>query len=402
MKCLALLLAIPLCMAAGDWPRFGGPSGDFHVAASLSWPANGPKRLWQQPLGEGYSGIVVEGSALYTMYRRGGQEVVVSLDAATGKTLWEFAYDAPLPADFDVGNTTGPRATPLIAGDTLLTAGAAGRIYSLDRASGKVRWTHDLVKEFGGKIRVNGYTASPVAWKDTIFVFPNAPGAAIMALRQSDGSVVWKKHSYVVSYATPTVIQFGGRDHLVAQFSDEVTGLDPATGNLLWSAPHGNDQKVNVAPALWQNDGLMFVSSAYTGSGRVLRLTGDSASTKVEELWAQRLIRIHHTNAVRIGDVVYGASGDMGPTPLTAANIKTGQLLWRDRGFPRASLIAAGDRLLILDEEGNLALATPGEKGLEVLGKISALTSNAWTAPSLVGKLVYLRDRKTITAFSFE
>ena len=405
MRVYALSLLMPLWLVAADWPRFGGPDGNFQVALSgpaLHWPAGGPKRVWQRPLGEGYSGIVVEGAALYTMYRRGEQEVVASLETESGKTLWEFAYDAPLPADFDFSNTKGPRATPLIVGDALFTIGVAGKLHRLDRKTGKASWSHDFVKDFNGSIRANGYAPSPIAWRDTIIVFPNAPGAAIMALRQSDGSVAWKKHSFLVSYATPILIQLSGREQLIAQFSDEVAGLDPANGDLIWSHPHTNDQKVNVALPVWKGDGLMFLSSAYNGGSRVLRLTADGPSTKVEELWTHRLVRIHHSDAVRIGDTVYAASGDLGPCPLTATDIKTGKVFWRDRAFPKASLIAVGEQLLILDEDGTLALATPSEKGLEVHGKTLALTSNAWTPPTLVGRRVYLRDHLTITAFSFD
>jgi outer membrane protein assembly factor BamB len=194
----------------------------------------------------------------------------------------------------------------------------------------------------------------------------------------------------------------GGRRQLVAQFSDEITGLDPATGDLLWSYPHTNDQKVNVALPVWQGDGLMFLSSAYSGSSRVLRLSGEGAAPKVEELWTHRLVRIHHSNAVRIGDIVYAASGDMGPCLLAAVDIKTGRVYWRDRSFSKASLIAIGSQLLILDEDGTLSLATPSEKGVEVQGKTAVLTSNAWTPPTLVGKRVYLRDRKNVVALSLE
>ena len=405
MRALALLFAVPLGIAAADWPRFGGPTGDFQVDPSdslLRWPAAGPNRLWTRPLGEGYSSIVTDGRVLYTMYRRGEQEVVVGLEAETGTTLWEFAYDAPLPADFDRSNGIGPRGSPLIVGDMLLTAGVAGKLHCLVRKSGKVRWERDLVRDFGGTIRINGYAPSPFAWRDMIIVFPNAPGAAIMALRQLDGSVVWKRHSFTVSYATPILIKLSGREQLIAQFSDEVVGLDPANGDVVWSHRHTNDQKVNVALPVWRNDGLLFLSSAYDGGGRVLRLTADGADTKVEELLTQRLVRVHHSDAVRIRDTVYAATGDFGPCPLAAADIKTGRVLWRDRSFPKASLVAVGDQLLILDEDGMLALATPGEKGLDVHGKTAALTSNAWTPPTLVGQRVYLRDRHTITAFSFK
>jgi outer membrane protein assembly factor BamB len=400
------LLVLSLCTAAADWPRFGGPTGDFQISpldSPLRWPDGGPKRLWERPLGEGYSGIVVEGSSLYTMFRREDkQEVVVRLDTETGKTRWEYAYDAPLPADYDRFNSTGPRATPLIAGDRLFTAGAGGKLHCLDRKTGKVIWSRDIVKDFHGQIRINGYAASPIAWRDTVIVLPWAPDGAIMALRLSDGSVVWKKHSFMVSYATPMVIKFAGHEQLIAQFSDEVTGLNPDSGELLWSFPHTNDQKVNASSPVWSNDGFMFLSSAYSGAGRMLHLFTDGSATKVEEVWSQRLVRVHHSDAVRIGDIIYASSGDNGPCPLAAAEFKTGKVLWRDRSFPKASLIAIGNQLLILDEDGNLALATPGEKGLDVHGKIAVLKSNAWTPPTLVGKRVYMRDRSTIVSFSFE
>ncbi len=403
MRGSVLLLAIPVCLGASDWPRFGGPNGDFHLPdATLRWPEGGPKKLWQRALGEGYSSIVSDGPTLYTMYRRGEKEVAIALEAATGNTIWEYAYDAPLPSDFDTFNTTGPRSTPLIAGDALFTAGAGGKFHCLDRKTGNPRWSHDFPREFDGQIRHNGYSASPLAWHDTVIVFPWAPGAAIMALRQSDGAVVWKQHSFVVSYSSPMLIQVGGRDQLLMQFSDEVTGIDPSNGKLLWSFPHTNNEKVNVALPVWRGDGLLFLSSGYGTGGRLLRLTQDGDNTRVAQVWTQPVVRVHHSDMVRIGDMVFAASGDMGPCPLTATDIKTGKLLWRDRTFPKASLVAVGKQLLILDEEGVLALATPTETGLTGHGKIRVLENNSWTPPTVVLTRVYVRDRRNLAAYSFE
>lgn len=406
MRPTFLLFTALIAASGADWPRYGGPHGDFHVTAeesAIEWPAKDPRVLWSRPLGEGYSPVVVEGAALYTMYRRGEDEVVVSIDAKTGKTVWEQAYPAPIPAAFDVNYGTGPRASPLIAGGRLFTVGAAGKIHCLDKLTGKVLWKRDLAADFGGQIRNSGYSASPVIWGDTVIVLPWAPDAAIAALKISDGSVVWKKHSFVVSYATPEILRIGGREQLVAQFSDEVTGLDPATGDLLWSFPHTNNQKVNVAPAIWREDlGLMFLSCAYDGGGRVLRLTQEGGKTKAGEVWAHRMVRIHHSNAILIGDTILAPSGDFGPVPVAAVDLPTGKVLWRDRTFPKPSLVAAGAKVLVLDEDGNLALTKPGEKGLEVLGKMRVLANPAWTPPVLSGKTVYVRDRKTIAAVAFD
>src|SRR5262249_30861139 len=163
------------------------------------------------------------------MYRRADkEEVVIAMDAATGKTIWEYAYDEPLTKDFDRFNAaTGPRATPLIVGDRLFTVGAAGKMFCFERKTGKVIWKRDIPASMSGQIRANGYSASPIPWKDTVIVTPWAKDGAIAALRQSTGEVVWKKHSFTVSYATPLLLKIGGRDQLVLQFSDEVTGLNP-------------------------------------------------------------------------------------------------------------------------------------------------------------------------------
>lgn len=402
MRAALALLALPLC--AAEWRQFGGPTGDFQAEPTnppLHWAEGAPRKLWQRELGDGYSGIVVDGDSLFTMFRRGDREVIVSLSASDGHTLWEYAYDAPLPADFDRFNAgAGPRATPLVAGDCLFAIGAGGQMHALKRRTGEPLWRRDFVADFDGKIRINGYAPSPIAWRDTVIVFPNAPNGAILALRQSTGEVVWKKHSFMVSYATPLLITVGDLPQLIVQFSDEVAGIEPDSGELLWSHPHANDQKVNAANPVWM-DGLLFLSSAYSGGSQTLRLTANGKVTKVEQVWAQRLVRVHHSDPVRIGGIIFAASGDLGPCPLTAVDMRTGRVLWRNRDFQRSSLVAAGKQLLILDEDGTLALAAPDEQGLNLKGRAAVLSTNAWTPPTLVGRLVYLRDRHSIMALEF-
>ncbi len=402
MRAALVILALPLC--AADWRQFGGPTGDFQAELTnppLRWTEGGPRKLWQRELGDGYSSIVVANASLYTMFRRGDREVIVSLSASDGHTLWEYAYDAPLPADFDRFNAgSGPRATPLIAGDWLLAVGAGGQMHALRRGTGEPLWKRDFTTDFDGKIRINGYAPSPIAWRDTVIVFPNAPNAAIAALRQSTGEMVWKKHSFMVSYATPLPITVGDIPQLIVQFSDEVAGIDPNSGDLLWSHPHTNDQKVNAANPVWM-DGLLFLSSAYSDGSRMLRLTAEGKGTKVDEVWAQRLVRVHHSDPVRIGGIIFAASGDLGPCPLAAVDMETGRVFWRNRDFQRASLVAAGKQLLILDEDGTLALAEPDEQGLNLKGKAAVLKTNAWTPPTLVGRCVYLRDRQSVVALEF-
>lgn len=403
LKAIVLLATFGLTANAqsSDWAQWGGPHRNFvseTKGLATTWPATGPRRLWQRELGEGYSAIAVERGTLFTMYRKGDNEVVVALDAANGKTLWEYSYAAPFSPDYDMSNGPGPHATPLVSNDLVFTSGATGKLHCLDRKTGKVVWSHDLLSEFHGTLRVNGYSCSPIAYKDKIVMLVGGPSSSIVAFNRKDGSVAWKKHDFKNSTSSPILISVDGQDQLVAFMYGEVVGVDPNDGNLLWSHPHPVDFGLNTSTPVWGTDNLLFVSSGYDGGSRVLKLTRAGDKTKVEELWANRLMRVHFTNAIRVGDAIYGSSGDFGPAPFTAVDVKTGNVLWRHRSFPRASFLFADGRFIILDEDGHLLLATATAEGLTVTSKAELLGTKSWTVPSLSGTRLYVRDRKNILA----
>src|SRR5262245_53558188 len=129
-----------------SWLQWGGPNRDFKVAAQgikESWPAGAPKQLWSRPLGDGHSAILVEQGRLYTMYSSGNREVIISLDAETGKTVWEFPYEANTsPLDLSAGK--GPHSTPLIVGNLIYAVGVKGTMHALDKHNGRIVWKHDL------------------------------------------------------------------------------------------------------------------------------------------------------------------------------------------------------------------------------------------------------------------
>jgi outer membrane protein assembly factor BamB len=396
-----LLLLAAQTAAAQDLAQWGGPHRDFKSdvkGLAATWPTTGPRQLWQRELGEGYSAIAAERGVLFTMYRKGDNEVVIALDAATGKTIWEYSYAAPFSPEYDMTNGPGPHATPLVSGNYVFTAGATSKLHCLDKKTGKVLWSHDLINEFHGTVRVNGYSCSPLAYKDKIVMLVGGSASALVAFNQKDGSVAWKKHDFKNSTSSPILINVDGQDQLVAFMFGEVVGVDPNNGDLLWSHSHPVDFGLNTSMPVWGPDNFLFISSGYDGGSRVLKLTRAGDKTTVEEVWAHRLMRVHFSNAIRVGDFICGSSGDFGPAPFTAVDVKTGKILWRNRTFPRASFLFADGRLIILDEDGNLMLATATAEGLTVISKVAVLKNRAWTVPSLAGTQLYLRDRKNITA----
>jgi outer membrane protein assembly factor BamB len=393
--------------AAAGWTQWGGPNRNFtsdSKGLATTWPAGGPKKLWSRTLGEGHSAISVDGNRLYTLYRplvpgsRAEEEVVAALDAATGAVVWEHKFPSPTAgANFREG--AGPHSTPLITADRVYAAGSRKQIFALNKADGKVAWSHDLMQEYGAPGPDRGYACSPLLYNDTVIVSVGGPGQALAAFNAKTGALIWKAGDFDFSPASPIIIDVDGQKQLLYFAGNVVAGLDPANGKTLWTHPHKTDWGLNISTPVWSpSDHLLFVSSAYGTGSRVLELRQTGGKTTVAEKWFSNRMRVHIGTAIRIGSHVYASSGDFGPAFITAVDIHTGKIAWQDRGFARAQLLYADRKLVILDEDGNLGIASVTGEGLQVHAKAAILNHLAWTPPTLVGTKLYVRDRKNIAA----
>jgi len=406
-----------------QWPQWGGRDRDFSVdvqGLADEWPEGGPKRLWERPLGDGYTTILADGGLLYTMYRVGDDEFTVALDANTGKTTWEQKNAAPVD-DQRSEHGPGPYATPLIVGDRLFTVGTNSVMHCYDKKTGSVHWQHDLVAEFDAVIQGFGFSSSPIAYRNTVIipVGRKLPGEAadaakkgafgreqvqsLMAFDQQSGSLLWDNRSYdttkhTSTYSSPMLIKFAGRDQLVLFMAKELAGLDPANGDRLWGVAHTTDYDENVSTPVWDGVDTLFISSAYGTGSRAIRLTLEDGKTVAKELWHTKKMRVLHGNVVRIGDYVYGSTGDFGPCFLACIDLASGKLAWRERGFQKATCIHADGKVIILDEDGQLALTTASPEDLTIHSRCNLELRGAWATPTLVGKTLFVRDRTKILA----
>ena len=398
----------------GSWRQTGGPHRNFIIPngprLADTWPDGGPRRIWNRALGAGHSAILADDGRLYTMYRPVtpgaprswlAEEVVIAMEAATGKTLWEYKYPSKLE---DISQGSGPHSTPLIVGDRLFTFGTNKQVHTFDKRTGKVLWSHDLVKDFGAPVLLvrpevkAGYGCSPIAYKDTIICFVGGPGQAVVAFRQSDGGVVWKSGDFLTSDAPPVLITFEGQEQLVIFAGAAVYGMNPDTGRVLWSHIHDPGNDFNFSPPLWGADNILFMSSAYKMGSRAIQLKRDGDRTLTEELWYLDRVKFQFLNALRLGDHVYGTSGSLGVAFLTAMNVKTGQIAWQHRGFGQSTLLHADGKAIILDEDGDLALARLAPEAITVLAEAKIFNTRSWSVPSLSGTTLYARDREQIVA----
>ncbi len=391
----------PTSDPSGDWLQWGGQGRDFIAPATelpSSWPAGGPRKLWSRDLGDGYSGIAVEGMTLYTAYRRGSQDVITALDARTGKTLWEYAYEATFKNAYSEAVGPGPYAMPQVVGDRLVTASGIGQIHSLNKKTGRPVWSHDLYKEFGGTRLDFGYSCHALPYKNSLIILAGGPDAAALALRQSDGAVIWKSLMFENAHSSPVLIDVDGQPQVAALLAEEVIGFSPDNGALLWRHNHHTGNGLAISTPVWAPGNLLFISSAYNSGSRVLELHQSGGKTTVKELWYNQKLQSHFSTVIRHGDYLYFTSGYNGPAFITCVNLRSGQIAWQERGFAKGQLVKAGEKLILIDEDGTLALIEATPAGLKVLAKEPLLQRISWTPPTLSGSTLYLRDRKSLMA----
>lgn len=394
----AMAIASP---AQAQWERFGGPDQDFKAKASglaTEWPDEGPKQLWSRELGEGYSGILVDDGSLYTMGREGDKEFVIAINASDGKTVWERKYDCPPHEGHVKEFGEGPRGTPAIEGDRLYSIGVSGKMNCLNRKSGDVIWSHDLWEEYKGNFLNHGYSSSPFVYGDTVIALVGGEGHSIVAFDKATGKEVWKALDFDNSYSTPKLIKVDGEEQLVCFMASDVVAINPKNGELLWSFEHKNRWGQNICQPIYGEDHMIFITSVDTAGSKGLKLTHKGKKYQVEEVWANRKVAVHHSNAIRVGEYIYTSTGGQGPGLFFAVNAKTGDMAYRKRGFAKATLLMAGDKFLVLDEDGKLGLVEATPDKFDILAQAKVLDHVAWTVPTLDGTKLYLRDKKKMVA----
>jgi outer membrane protein assembly factor BamB len=385
-----------------SWRLWGGPGRDFITtrtgvlpATGNKWLATPPKKLWERALGDGYSAIAVEDGILYTGFRKGSDDVVIALEAATGKTVWEYSYPAPFKNSYSAVGP-GPYAMPQVVGDRIVTASGVGLIQSLDKKSGRPVWSWDLYKQ-GGTPLGFGYSSHPLPYKDSLILLAGGRRNAVLRVRQNDGGAVWQKLNLQAAHSSPILIDVDGQPQVAILLANEIVGIDPESGELLWRHPHKTENGLAVSTPVWAPGNLLFVSTAYGGGARVLKLTRSGATTAVQELWSNSKLQAHFGSVVRQGGFVYLSSGQSVGI-LTAVELQTGRVAWQVRDFVKAQLLGVDGRLLILDEDGYLGLGIASPERFQTIAKWPMLASVAWTPPTLAGNRLYLRDRRVIMA----
>jgi len=384
-----------------EWPQFLGPQRDgiSREAVKLldSWPDEGPKEVWRVSGGVGMAGLAVRRDQLCTLVQIEGQQWLIALDAKTGKQKWQTA----LAPEYKNTQGDGPRATPTIDGKGLFAFTGQGVLAEVNLDDGKIRWSHDVVRELGGKVADYGMASSPLLINDLVIVTVGAPQACVVAYRKGSGELAWKAGNDPPGYSSPALLKVGGRLQIVVFTGGSAIALVPETGEVLWRYPYETDYDCNIATPIAVED-KVFISSGENHGSALLELVPKGRKFEPRDVWTSvgpgSVLRCEWQTPVLLDGKLYGLdnAGSAGPlTNLTCVNALTGERIWQQPRFGKSNLIAADGKLLFSTMNGELVMVRATPKAFEELGRKQVLERTR-QAPSLVGGLVYLRDDREI------
>lgn len=391
IRLLTLFLAIlvPSTLLAGDWPQFRGPHRDGvadETGLARKWPAEGPKELWRKPIGAGFSSVLVRGDRVWTGFGDEEQEWIGSFEAATGKELWRTRIGEVWKDD--VG-TWGPRSTPSLAGDVLYAVSSRATVFAIDAGSGAVKWSVDLLERFGAQVPRFGYSPSPLVHGDLVLVDGGGgDGKAYAALDVSTGATRWTVGDGRIGYASPIVVELGGREYFVFGSRKLLgVGLD---GKVAWQA---DSLPGLIASPVFLPPGRIFLSASENVGGVVLEVQPDGSA--VTEVWRNTLMKNHFTTSVLYQGKLYGFDNGT----LKCLDAETGALAWARRGYGKGTLAIADGLLYVLSESGKLVVGEATPDGFTETGAIQVLEgAKAWTPPTVAGGRIFVRHQKELVA----
>lgn len=382
--------AVPI-EADGEWPGFRGPRRDGVVPATAiaaDWAAAPPKELWRRPIGPGWSSFAVRGDLLFTQEQRGEDEIVACYRVSTGEPVWKHR-DAARFWESNAG--AGPRSTPTLFADRVYTFGATGIVNALDAATGEAVWSRDAAKEKGATTPTWGFASSPLVYEDLLIV---AVSGQLVGYERATGKERWSGPAGGASYSSPHLVAIGGVPQVVLLSKKGATGVAPADGRVLWE--HAWPGYPIVQPAV-APDGDLLISIDDSSGTRRLHVAQEGGAWSAQELWTSTGLKPYFNDFVIHQGYAYGFDGGI----LAAIDIADGQRRWKGGRYGQGQLVLlpAQDLLLVLSEQGELALVKASPEKFTELARMPAIEGKTWNHPVLFGDVLLVRNDQEMAAF---
>ena len=388
--------ATPAATETGpDWPGFRGPHRDGIIPGlriATDWSASPPAELWRRPIGPGWSSFAVHGGLIYTQEQRGNDEVVSCYNAATGKPVWIHRDEARF---YESNGGPGPRGTPTLHQGRVYALGATGILKALDALTGAVVWSRNAATDTNTKIPGWGFTSSPLVVDDEVIV---GVQGKLAAFDLATGKPRWTGPAGGDGYSSPHLVKIDGVAQVLLMSGHGAISVAPADGKLLWQYPWKTDTRIAQPAMISDSDLLMAAGEALAGVGvrRVAVAHGPGGWT-TEERWTSNFLKPNFSDYVIHKGNVYGFDGSI----MTCIDLKDGTRKWKGGRYGAGQLVLLADQdlLLVLAEEGDLALVSATPEQFKELARVPGIEGKTWSHPALAGDELLVRNGQEMAAF---
>jgi outer membrane protein assembly factor BamB len=398
-----------------DYPRFLGSGywAEVHgVQLQTDWESYPPQPMWHRKIGAGWSGFAVVGSFAITQEQRGENEMVVcyriDTDDPHGEVVWTHIDQVRFaPGGAGALGFVGPRATPTIDGQNVLTQGATGIVNCLDLRTGQPHWMHDTLLETETENISWGKSGSPLVVNGRAVISVGGENEqSLIAYDIDTGKVAWSVGSRRSSYASPVLTELAGQQQILVVNEDFLTAHRASDGQVLWEYPWlGNsDSNASCSQPVPLAGDRVFLSKGYGIGSTLIRVERDAeGSYRVRPLWSPAVKPIMKT---KMGNVLvrdgyaYGLDG----VALECLELETGKRQWKRRrrpAFGHGQILLVGEVLLILTEQGQVVLAEVSPKRYKELASLRVFEEEqiTWNNPALSGPYLLVRNSEEVACY---
>lgn len=381
------------------WTDFLGPgrrSVYDETRLVASWPEDGPPALWRVPIGFGYSSVVVADGLVFTLEQRQADEVhLVAFDRLTGAEVWTHGWKERF---YEEMSKVGPRSTPVWHAGSVLALGAAGELRRVDAKSGELIWRRNVLDRADAENLLYGLAGSPLVVGDLVVVGlgKGGPGGGVLAVDFGTGAERWRSGPDYMAYTSPQLDVLLGRPMITIATAARLIGLDPESGAELWSAPWEVPNALACTQPVVAADDRVFMSSGYGMGAALFELSETDDGIAVTQLWRSSRFKARFDTPILLDGHVIGLDEGV----LACVRVADGERRWKSGRYGQGQTILADGRVIVLSEDGELALVDVDFDDAEELASFQALPdSMTMNPPALAHGLLYVRNQEELCCF---
>lgn len=387
------------------WSQWRGPARDGSVRKGTIWPEDlseeSFEELWRVELGPSYSGPIVSENLVFTTETRDKKfEVVSAYDRKTGEKRWEYSWTGAMEVPFFAkANGSWIRSTPAYDGEHLYVAGMRDVLVCLNADDGQLRWKVDFVEKLDTPLPQFGCVCSPLLDGDYIYV---QAGAGFCKMNKSNGEILWRTliddgGMMGSAFSSPIMTEINGRKQLLVQTRNDLAGVDPADGKVIWKETIPSYRGMNIlTPTVIDNK--VFTSS-YRNNSWMFDISAGQESLTAKQAWTNRAAAYMSSPIVVDGHIYMHLQNQR----FTCIDSKTGKTLWTTKPYGKYwSLVYNNDRILALDERGELLLIKANPQKFELIDSRKVSQSSAWAHLASDRDQVFVRSLDALVAYQWQ